>query len=229
MTSRASRVLTLVALAGSTACALSASRTALGQAVLDGDATAVRAYLARGGDPNRADGVRGMRLLSLAARASNVPAMEALVAAGADPNLRDEAGNRWVPLMHAIHKHRVEPVQFLLQHGAQADGPDGLPMTPLMMAVAAGETQSVRLLLDHGASAQRRLPDGSSIMTLALSGGALTDIDEPILGECHFETVRLLKERAPDARAETGTLRGRVARLFARLNGCGEAIAIADQ
>jgi ankyrin repeat protein len=198
-------------------------------AAADGDLGRLQTYLGSGGDPNVADGIRGSRPLAAAARYGNLPAMNALLAAGADPNSRDASGNRWVPLMHAIHKHRLEPVRLLLERGARADGPPELSVTPLMMAVGSGQTDVARLLLDRGADPGRRLPDGASLLTLALSGGALTDIDEPLLGQCHLETVKLLRDRAPDLKVEGETWRGRWARFFAHRNGCDAAIALVDR
>ena len=150
--------------------------------------------------------------------------MSALVSAGANPNLQDAGGNRWVPLQHAVHKHRTASVAFLLNHGALPDGPGDRGLTPLMMAAASGQTDVVRLLLDHGANPRRRA-GGASVLDLAVSGGALTDIDEPLLGACHTETVRLLISRFPDLRV-SDTLRGHLSALFARLNGCGDVLGL---
>ena len=130
-----------------------------------------------------------------------------------------ERGNHWVPLMHAVHKHRTAAVKLLLDHGANAAGPRGRALTPLDMAVGSGQTAVARLLLDRGADPYRRGPGNLSLLTLATAGGALTDIDEPLLGQCHPEMIALLKERAPALTIDTG-LRGHVAMFFAWLNGC---------
>jgi uncharacterized protein len=194
-------------------------------AALRGDLPAIREYLAGRGDPNLPDGPRGTRPLAAAARASQLDVMQALVEAGADVNLPDAAGNRWVPLIHAVHKHQPRAVRLLLARGALADGPTGLSLTPLMMAVASGQTEVARMLLDAGANPRKNAPDGASLLALAVSGGALTDIDEPLLGGCHPETVQLLLHRAPDLSLGS-SIRGRLARLFARLNGCHAVLAI---
>ncbi len=175
-------------------------------------------------DPNAPAAPHAFRPLSTAARFGDLDRIGALLDAGGDPNLRDAGGNRWVPLMHAVHKHQTAAARLLLQRGALADGPAGLTLTPLQMAVASGQTDVVRLLLDHGADPRRRTPDGASLLTLAVSGGALTDIDEPLLGTCHPDTVQLLKSRAPDL-AIDHSLRGRTARFFAWLNGCRAVLA----
>lgn len=199
----------------------------VGRAARIGDLEALSALLAAGTDPNTPDGPRGVRPISTAARLGRIDAMTALLAAGADPNLRDAAGNRWVPLMHAVHKHRTASVRFLLEHGARPDGPAALRVTPLMMAAASGQTDVVALLLDRGANPRATLPGGGTLLDLAVSGGALTDIDEPLLGDCHPATVRLLVARAPDLRVSR-SLRGRLSLFFARLNGCGEVLELVN-
>jgi ankyrin repeat protein len=186
---------------------------------------AVGARQSVGPDPNAPD-VDGFRPMANAARLGDLDRLAALFDAGGNPNLRDAGGNGWVPLMHAAHKHQTAAVRLLLDRGALADGPAGLSLTPLMMAVASGQTDVARLLLDHGADPRRRTADGASLLTLAVSGGALTDIDEPLLGGCHPDPVRLLKTRAPDLAVDR-SLRGRVARFFAWLNGCSAVLTTA--
>ncbi len=193
------------------------------RAARTGDRAALSALIAAGTDPNTPDGPRGFRPIASAARLGQIDAMAILLAAGADPNLRDAGGNRWVPLMHAVHKHQTSSVVFLLERGALADGPAGLRVTPLMMAVASGQTDVVGLLLDRGANPYKQPLGQGTLLDLAVSGGALTDIDEPLLGACHTGTVRLLRARAPELRV-SGTWRGRVASFFARLNACEQVL-----
>ena len=195
------------------------------RAARSGDLAAVQRHLATGGDPNLPDGPRGFRPLATAARESRLDVMEALLAAGADPNLPDAGGNRWIPLMHAVHKHQLPAVRLLLSRGAAPDGAPPPTLTPLMMAVASGQTEVAKTLLAHGADPRRRAPGGVSLLSLALSGGALTDIDEPLFGGCHPDTVRLVRTAAPDVTLDGG-LRGRWARVFATLNKCEASLAI---
>ena len=212
----------LAAIVLQTSC-LQPSEGPVSHAARTGDLARLSALLAGGADPNTPDGPRGFRPMASAARVGQLDAIGALLSAGADPNLRDAGGNRWVPLMHAVHKHRTTSVRYLLERGALPDGPPDLRVTPLMMAAASGQTDVVALLLDRGANPRRRLPAGGSLLDLAVSGGALTDIDEPLLGACHPDTVRLLLGRAPDLRVST-TWRGRVSFFFARLNGCRQVL-----
>jgi ankyrin repeat protein len=159
--------------------------------------------------------------LAIAARTGDLGRMSALLDAGADPNRRDPGGNRWVALMHAVHKHQLAAASLLLDRGALPDGPAGLRLTPLMMAVGSGQTDLARLLIDRGANLRRPTPSGATLLTLAVSGGALTDIDEPLLGACHADTVRLIRMRAPDMTVDH-SWRGRVALFFSWLNGCSD-------
>ena len=212
------------------ATATSRGRTQVGPLSLAagrGDLALVTSILASGLSPNTPDGPRRSRPLATASRQSRLDVMTVLLTAGADPNLRDAGGNLWVPLMHAIHKHQPEAVRFLLEHGAQPDGPPELTFTPLMMAVASGQTESVSMLLDRGANPRRVAPDGVTLLTLAVSGGALTDIDEPLLGACHTETVKLLRTRVPDLGLDR-SWRGQLATFFARLNGCRDVLRLVN-
>ena len=61
----------------------------------------------------------------------------------------------------------------------------------------------VTLLLKFGADAHRVGPAGITALSEAVTGGALTDIDRPILGGCHPDTVRAL-DRAPDTALHGG-------------------------
>ena len=172
-----------------------------------------------------ADGGRGIGLLSSAARTGNLDEMRDLLDRGADPNLADAAHNRWIPLMHAVHKHQLEAVRLLLERGAAPDGPRALRVTPLMMAVGSGQVEVAVALLDKGADPMRRTPGHGSMLTLAVAGGALTDIDEPLLGGCYPAMVKLLIDRAPLIRFDDG-LQEVMARLVARLNGCRESLSL---
>ena len=196
------------------------------EAITAGSVDVIRHGLVQGADPNLPVGPHGIRGLSRAARSSQLRVMETLVAGGADPNLADAAGNRWVPLHHAVHKRQAAAVTWLLDHRARADGPDGVRLTPLMMAVASGQTDVVRALLAHGADPRRRTPGGGSLLALAVSGGAFSDLDEPLLGACHPDTVGLIRTAAPEL-SLGGSWTDRTALAFARLNGCGESIRLA--
>ena len=132
-----------------------------------------------------------------AARFGQTESISLLVKNGADPNTTWGV-NDWTPLMHAIHKDQPRAVIALLNGGANVNLAGGRGGTPLAMAAGYGYTEIVRLLLDHGANAHAVLPNGENALDAALSGSA--DIDRFTWGSCQSETVRLLRQRAPDLR-----------------------------
>lgn len=197
--------------------------TPLGAAALENDADAIRRLLADGHAPDEA-GEYGITPLMWAARAGAVRAMTALLDAGADVNARD-TNNRWTPLLHAIHKQRRPAVAFLLERGADpnAAGPGGL--TPLIMAADDPHPEMVVALLAYGADPRTEGAGGRTALTQALSGGAFTDIDRPLLGGCRPATVKALLAHDP-ALTVPKTSAGRQALWWARFHDCEEVLAM---
>jgi uncharacterized protein len=172
-----------------------------------------------------ADRSHDLTPLAGVAREGNVTAIAALVKGGQDPNAVDPGLNHWTPLLHAIHKNQLGAVDALVAAGADVNRPSSGGATPLLMAVGNGQTAIVRRLLDAGADPH---VDGPEMLAIAISGGALTDIDQPLLGRCNTDVVRMLLRRAPDLRLRPG-VRARVAILFARWNNCDEAIRLVSR
>jgi ankyrin repeat protein len=163
----------------------------------------------------------GLTALMWASRAGAVDAMAALLDAGANPNARDER-HGWTPLMHAIHAQHVGAVRLLLERGA--DPNIRVPsFTPLIMAAMEPDPSFVKLLLEHGADAQARGNGGATALSQAVSGGALSDIDRPLLGGCRTETVRALKTHDPKIDMPD-TIAGWHALWWARFHGCQEVL-----
>jgi hypothetical protein len=171
-----------------------------------------------------ANASREMTPLARVVREGNVPAIAALLKSGHDPNGVDPGLNHWTPLLHGIHKSQAASVQALLAAGADVNRAAPGGTTPLMMAVGNGQTAMVRRLLDAGADPHIA---GAEMLATAVSGGALTDIEQPLLGRCNTEVVRMLLQRAPDLRLRPGA-RTRFAILVARWNRCDEAIKLAQ-
>ena len=155
--------------------------------------------------------------ISIAARRGDIAWMRQLLDAGADPNEPARDGNGWPPLMHAIHKGQFEAAALLLEHGADPNGAGPAGYTALMMAAADSDSRMVRLLLDHGADPHRRGPGGMTALSQAVTGGALGDIDRPLLGGCHADTVRALLEFEPDLTLPSSAA-GAEARFWAHLH-----------
>jgi hypothetical protein len=94
-----------------------------------------------------------------------------------------------------------------------------------MMAAGNGQLRIARRLLDAGANPRSVGESGATALSIAVSGGALTDIENPLLGSCHTEIVRELLRRDPGLRLGD-TLHARFARWTAWLNGCDDVISI---
>jgi ankyrin repeat protein len=185
----------------------------------------VRRLLLEQHRPDERDG-GGLTPLMWAARAGAIDAMQALLDGGADPAARD-VRNGWTPLLHAIHAHQVEAVQLLLDRGADPNRSARMT-TPLLMAAADSDPTIVEALLAHGADPTRRGIGGSTPLTEAVSGGALSDIDRPLLGGCRPATVAALLAHDP-ALALPDTIAGREALWWARFHGCEEVIRLIEQ
>jgi uncharacterized protein len=161
--------------------------------------------------------------LARAARDGDALSIAAMARAGHDVNARDSGGHRWTPLLHAIHKGQRGSVDALLAAGADVRRPAPGDLTPLMMAVGNGQADIVRLLIRAGADPRRE--DGADLLATAVSGGALTDIENPLLGRCNADVVRALLERAPDLRLRAN-FRSRLALGFAHLNHCSDVLRL---
>jgi ankyrin repeat protein/beta-lactamase regulating signal transducer with metallopeptidase domain len=81
------------------------------------DAEVTRVLLDKGANPNVIDKTGGQSPLHVSAAKGCKPAVELLVARGADPNLKDYDGR--TPLALAREKGHNEIVEFLQQHGAK--------------------------------------------------------------------------------------------------------------
>lgn len=185
-------------------------------------ADTVRELLAQGHAPDERD-EKGLTSLMWAARAGAVDAMAALLDGGADLNARDVA-NGWTPLFHAIHKNQAAAVRLLLDRGVDTNKPARM-VTPLMMAAADRDPAIATLLLAHGADPSVRGLGGSTALSIAVSGGALSDIDRPLLGGCHPDTVRALLAHDPKLRLPD-TIAGHNALWWARFHGCADVLAL---
>lgn len=111
---------------------------------------AVRLLLAAGADPNRASGPdQGDLPLCGAACGGHAEVVEALLAAGAEPDLSEEFG--FTALRWAAGLGHARVVEILLAHGADPDLPGPHGEVPLLVAARRGSVHTVRALLRHGA------------------------------------------------------------------------------
>jgi ankyrin repeat protein len=177
-------------LVGSSAVALLLAATTLGaagsdvaDAVMRGDAAAVRALLAQKADVNgtQADGATA---LHWAAYRADVAMLDLLLQAGADPKVANSEG--FTPLALAALNGNAVLVDHLLKAGANPN--ERLPRgeTPLMMAARTGDVAAMRVLLDRGAemNAKETLRGTTALMWAADQG--------------HSGAVQLLIDRGAD-------------------------------
>lgn len=144
-----------------------------------------------------------------AARCGNAENIPLLAEAGADLN-RGAGVNGWTPLMHAIHKNRIESVAALLDAGADVNARGGSDATALMMAAGYGYANIVDTLARRGADVGARNRKGATALEYAITG--VSDIDRWTTGECQVETVKALASRAPVSPALSARVRSKLAK-----------------
>ncbi|WP_324793292.1 ankyrin repeat domain-containing protein [Streptomyces cyaneofuscatus] len=141
----------------------------------------VRLLLAAGADPDRASGPEAGDLpLCGAACGGHTEVVEALLAAGARPDLREEFG--FTALRWAVGLGHASTVEALLAGGADPllPGPRGEPM--LVLAAQRGSLRTVRALLAYGAGA----PGQEAAVGVALEEArrlAGLDLEQELLGQ----------------------------------------------
>jgi ankyrin repeat protein len=208
------------ALIASGACGATPRRPVAAAAVADA-ADTVRRLLADGHPPDDAE-EDGITPVMWAARYGAIHAMAALLDSGADANARDKH-NGWTPLLHAVHKQRPQAVRLLLEGGADANAAAPGGVTPLLMAADDPDPSTVKVLLEYGANPRTEGPGGATPLTKAVSGGAMTDIDRPLLGGCRRATVGALMAHDPTLRVARNAA-GLQAIWWARFHGCEEVL-----
>jgi ankyrin repeat protein len=137
------------------------------------------ALLAYHADPNLAARNEHTTPLLAAVRLKRDGMPEALLSAGADPNLPDIFGN--TPLIEAAAAGRLADCRLLLDHGARWDAATfKTGVTALIAAARQGQTAVARLLLERGADPnQASFAGGTPLMDAAYND--YTDICQVLL------------------------------------------------
>lgn len=129
---------------------------ALFDAVVAADAQQVRQLLEQGADPNEmGQGTRGrFAPIHVAVRLGDMEILQSLIDAGADVNIRADAGHRSPPLIWAVRWGHLDVVKLLVENGAELDdvGGVGEGFTALKLAVDTGEHDIAAYLEDQGAA-----------------------------------------------------------------------------
>nr|MDH4225467.1 ankyrin repeat domain-containing protein [Deltaproteobacteria bacterium] len=100
---------------------------------------------------------------------SQLQMVQQLLAAGADPKARNQAGN--TPLMSAAEGGKPEVMALLLDSGTPVNARNTLGMTALAWAALKGHEAGVRLLLGRGASPDLHGGMGETPLMLASAAG----------------------------------------------------------
>ncbi|MFQ5875420.1 MAG: ankyrin repeat domain-containing protein, partial [Dehalococcoidia bacterium] len=128
-----------------------------------------------------------------AAKNGQTEKVETLLKDGADPNAREQEGDRTALMIAAVRGHRPS-VLALLNAGADVNARSGPGITALMAASGAGQSLTVKVLLDAGTNVNTKAPGNiTALMMAAVNGDS--------------STVQALVNAGADvnARAEGGT------------------------
>ncbi len=117
-------------------------------AVRANDLSKMDALLAGGADVNEQDRAGARTALHWAAKGGNKVALEKLIAAKADPNLKDRQGR--TAIWGAVETN-AELVRYLVDNGADINIRDQINSTPLLWAAGFGRPDTVALLLERDA------------------------------------------------------------------------------
>src|SRR5258708_22756236 len=128
---------------------------AMMQALRLGDRAAFRKTLSGASKSVNGKGPGGATPLLYAALYGDAASVKLLLDAGADPNIRNDAGAS--ALMWAAGD--LQKVRLLVDHGADVNATSDAGRTPLLIAAGRfGNAAVVKLLLDHGADTSARSP-----------------------------------------------------------------------
>jgi uncharacterized protein len=166
--------------------------TPLSIACLNGDASAARALIDAGADPNLA--ITGDETpLMTAARTGNVDVVRVLIDAGADVNATEVSDQ--TALMWAAAEGNTDVVDMLIDAGAVIDAATEQDFTAMLFAARQGHIETTLRLVDAGADVDRVMKPKNtsgrnprarmSALMLAVESG-------------HFELALALVERGAD-------------------------------
>jgi ankyrin repeat protein len=139
--------------------------TALHWAASREDVELTRTLIAAGADVKATTRIGGITPLWLGAQAGNAQVVDALLAAGANPNTTAMVG--LTPLMQAASAGSVETIKSLASHGADVNAKEATyGQTALMFAAAFNRPEAIAALLERGADI------GAATRTRGQGGGA---------------------------------------------------------
>lgn len=168
----------------------------------------IRALLAGGADPNRAD-AHGLSPYRLAVRRGELDLAKILEEAGADPSSITSEDRVAKPDVHllirAARRGDVAELAQLLARGADLNA--ALDLAPIHGACYAGQLEAARFLLDRGASlTQRNAYGGTALGTCIygsadchdVEGGPSSRLPEEVPARGYAELTELLIQRGAE-------------------------------
>jgi hypothetical protein len=164
-------------------------------------------------DVNLRDQQSGTTALEHAVRNGNREMVQFLLAAGANPNVRDSSGR--TALMNLDDDTTADLVWDLINNGAKVNLQDEAGNTALMEAATTKNVETVRALLDAGAKLETRNKEGrtalmvaayaghvNTVRALIVAGAGITAVDKEnrdalalAIEESNKAVIRLLKSR----------------------------------
>jgi len=147
----------------------------------------------------------GETALMIAARSGSLPAIKLLLAHGA---LIDATESRkgQNALMWAAAEGHSEVVKFLIESGAHVTAVSNGGFTPLVFATQKGDFKSVKSLIDAGLSANYKLPNGMSVLEVAVVGDKAEVADVLLANQADPNSTDQLGNTALHLAAQSGNL-----------------------
>lgn len=139
------------------------------------DLTLTKLFLDAGINPNTAVNGAGQTVLTLAASQGSTQIAKALIAKGADVNIKVADGV--TPIIFAAQRGHDEILKLLLDNGAdpnQKTKNNGVTgTTPLMLASSRNNASTIQLLISGGANINQKNSDGSTALIYAVNSHSL--------------------------------------------------------
>lgn len=130
---------------------LEVTKTAMIEAVVNGDAQSTELFMKAGFSADTTDR-KGVPLICLSVRSNHYSTLDVLLRHGADINLKSQDRDN-TALMDAAAEGNDEMIQELIERGAQLDCQSRNGQTALILAIGKGADSSARLLIEAGADA----------------------------------------------------------------------------
>jgi ankyrin repeat protein len=191
-----------------------AGASAVADAAMRGEATAVKALIEQRADVNLAQG-DGMSALHWAARRGDADLAAMLLQAGADVKAVTRIG-RYTPLHLAAQEAADNVVKLLLARGADAAAATTTGAVPLHFAAASGSVAAVSLLLDSGADPNVREPQwGQTPLMFAAAAGRTEAAQRLVAGGADPAITAKVVDVSARNRQDSAESRERNARIAA--------------